>query len=168
MSRESHILPSYFLQPDYWCESASQGAFSSFTGSAWPASNRAIYVPVQFPADCTVFGIQALGANTTGNYDIGLYGPDFGRLTNKGSTAMAAAVLSHTFSDLRVYGGMTYYMALALSSSSGSVGRVATGALIRLTVLGVAQEASALPLPSTMTPAAPANDYVPFMTVRIR
>lgn len=168
MIQSGHIMPSRWAPSDFVTELNGIGALSGFGAGTWPAANRAIYVPVQFPADCTVYGIHAAGANTTGNYDLGLYGPDLTLYTNKGSTAMAAALLSHTFSDIRVYGGLTYYMALALSSASGSVARITTGATIKLTYVGIAQQASAVPLPSTMTPATPASDYIPFLALQLR
>lgn len=143
------------------------GTVSGFISSNWPAANRAFYVPVVFPCDATIYSLSVLGTSTTGNYDIGFYGPNMAKITSKGSTAMASALLTHTFSDVRVKAGPTYWAALALSST-GAIEWCSFTSALRASTIEVAQESSAFPLPATMTPAAMAHDRIPIFSFGVR
>lgn len=160
-------IPSPYFS-DYALNSIRANASFVIAAAAWPASNRAIIVPVIFPASCTLFEMRALGANTTGNYDLGFYREDFVRISSKGSTAMAAAVLSHTLPEVRVEGGRLYYAALALSSSSGQVYRANGGQLDFFLAARIGQMASAVPLPDPFVPAAASADYLPIINFLVR
>lgn len=137
--------------------------------TSWPANNSARYQPVSFPVDCTLYSISFLAGNTTGNYDLGFYDADYTRLASKGSTAMSAAVQTLTFSpEIRVKASRIYYAALALSSTSGSFLRWGPTATADVGIFQ-GQEASALPLPSTMTPVAGTSSaIVPIFAFGVR
>ena len=124
-------------------------------GAVTSVTNRAVYVPMIFPCDATLYAIRFVATNGTGNYDLGFYKSDLTRIASSGITAMTAAgVKSLTLSEVRVFGGDLYYSALWLSSTSGQVIRYAnTATVTTLNNLGFAQETNAAGLPATATPA---------------
>lgn len=152
---------------DLWAQLWGLGVPSAtYQAAAWPSANRAYYIPFQLPVDAYAYALWARGNNTTGNYDLGLYDENFARITSKGSTALAAALLEHLF-ELRLYAGRTYYMAMS-ESSTGSVFRATCGSVARAAQMGLASQDSAHALPSTMTPVDAASDYIPLLALGIR
>lgn len=143
-----------------------QAAIAS--GTLTISNNDAHFVPVIFPCDATLYALRFIGANTTGNYDLGLYDRDLNLLASTGSTAMSAAFQTLTLADLRVSGGKLYYMALALSSTAGSIWRPDFGAAAFAKGIGFGTQSSALPLPSTATPSAFGVNVVPFFNFGVR
>lgn len=129
------------------------GGFSLAAGTTGWGANVATFLPVTFPCDVTLYSIAVRGANTTGNYDIGLYDKDLNLLASKGSTAMASAVLSLTLPELRVRAGELLYAAFVTSSTSSSIYRYPGSTANGFIGVGMGQQASALPLPSTASPA---------------
>lgn len=124
------------------------------TAGTWSNSaNRAMYVPCVFPVRCQVYALRFYGGNTTGNYDLGVYDENFNRLASKGSTALAAAVQELSL-NISIPAGGLLYAALALSSTSGSIGRISLANAWPAESAGCASEDSALPLPATATPVA--------------
>lgn len=163
------------MMPDPWVplgahlEANSFGSVTAFLAGTIVASNNvALYCPVIFPADCTLYALRFMAANGTGNYDIGLYNSSFARLASSGAVAMSAAGLKTlSLSDIRVTAGDLYYMAIALSSSSGQVQR-SVSSVNSLIPAGVAQQASAMPLPNPMVPATMGGTSFPLMAFGIR
>lgn len=147
-----YLLPDPFIPDQAIVEAGSVSTPTLAVSTGWPANNAARYQPVYFPADCTLYSLSFLGGNTTGNYDLGLYDSDYNRLASKGSTAMAASVQTLTLPEIRVRAGRVYYAALAFSAAASFLRFGPTQ--IAFTGMIQAQEASALPLPSTMTPVA--------------
>jgi len=141
-------------------------------GTLVAAANDAHYVPVIFPKSCTLYAMYFAAANGTGNYDLGLYDSSFAKIASTGTTAMSAAGLKTlSLSDYRVSGGRIYYCALSLSSTSGQVYRPNYGSNARDALIagGWGMEASAVPLPSTMTPTtATAYTVIPAFAFGIR
>lgn len=128
-----------------------------FTGvAAWPAANKAIYVPVRVPSRCLVRKLW-YGAYTgnAGNIDIGIYDAAGTRLVSSGSTAKVAsgsgteAVIDTT--DTTIGPGL-HYMALACSNNTDSF-IVKTSAVAPLpAAMGVLTEAlGSVTLPATAT-----------------
>lgn len=140
---------------------------SKFTSSGWPAANTAIYTPISLPCDAQCYALWARGANTTGNYDLGIYDSSLNLIASKGSTANANAILEFLV-DLRLYGGVTYYLAMVASSTSSSIFRWQPGSAARCAIMGYSEQASALPLPSTMVPVDATNDYAPMIALGFR
>lgn len=162
------ILPTPYINNDLQPSSALFGVpTDQYAAFLWPSANRAIYVPLSVPADAKVYALWAQGGNSTGNYDLGFYAADGTRVANKGSTALSAAKLELLF-DYELRAGLTYYMALALSSTSGSAFAYNPGSAARVAGQSIAQQASAIPMPTTMTPATPADPYVPLLAVGLR
>jgi hypothetical protein len=137
----------------------------------WPVANTAFYVPVwlQWPYNVErVFWINGSSV-TSANTDFGIYNSDGTRIYSTGSTAQSgvSALQYTTPSPDFILSPGRYYFALANSSitaNRGTTGSLA-GSTARLRLSGILQEASALPLPATMTPAAVANVCMPLCGV---
>lgn len=138
-------------------------------GQVVNTNNDAHLIPVTFPCDCSLYAIYLNATNATGNYDLGLYDSALRRLTSKGSTAMANAIQTHSFSDMRVRAGDLYYLAAAFSSTAGNASRYqwATTGLARGVGFGI--QASALPLPDPFVPASYATySFTPVLALGVR
>lgn len=133
----------------------------------WPVANTAFYVPLWIPWTYPVrrvFWVNGTSV-TSVNMDLGIYSSAGERIYSTGSTAQvgASAVQYVDPTDFTLSPGR-YYMAVACSSTTANRGGQGTTAptVPRIRLGGVLQEASALPLPNTMTPSAVANACVPF------
>lgn len=166
-----------FILSDPWCptdallEASAQASVISFlSGTPVGTNNIAIYMPVRFPCDATIYKMCFMATNGTGNYDIGLYNGAYAKLTSSGSTAMSAAGLkTHTFSsDIRVTGGDLYYTGFSLSNSAGAAMVASFSTAPPLVGAGFAQESSALPLPATMTPVTMGGNLYPLISFGVR
>lgn len=138
---------------------------------AWPVADTAFYLPVWIPFPYPVERVFWInGSSTTSvNMDFGIYNADGTRIYSTGSTAEGTvSVPQYTTpaTDILLSPGR-YYFALACSSvtaNRGGQGSLA-GTTARLRLAGVLQQATALPLPATMTPAAVANVCMPICGV---
>lgn len=147
------VLPDPWLPHDEMDEVAAVATLSGVaSGTIVGTNNDALYVPVVFPCDCTLYAIRFAGTNTSGNYDLGFYDAALNRLASKGSTAMAAEVQELALADLRVMAGQVYYAAAAFSNTAATIVRVnwAAGGWQRGAGFGL--QASALPLPNPAVP----------------
>jgi hypothetical protein len=154
MSTSPIILPDPWTPASPLDQLHKQGANTVVGGVMIAVNNDALYAPVVFPCDCTVYALRMAGTNTSGNYDIGFYNAALERLVSKGSTAMAAAILSLTIPDIRVIGGETYYVGFAFSSTAAQGVRVAVGVTGHQRSVGFGVQASAFPLPNPAVPAS--------------
>ena len=170
LSRLTHELVISSASPN------SVGTFcgnNGFGSAAWPANNRAIYIPFRLAVPAIAQKIfVSNGAAATGNADVGIYDSAGTRLVSVGSTARAGTDAINTF-DIAdtLLGPGQFYMAIVLSTTSGSVYRNnAPGAgLTACKVAGMAQEAlGATTLPATATFATCASAYFPLMAVAFR
>lgn len=139
------------------------------SGTIVGSNNVALYMPVWFPCDCTLYAMRFMATNGTGNYDIGLYNSAYARLVSSGSTAMSAAGLkSLAIADLRVTGGDLYYAAIAFSNSSATATRFTVASANSTIPAGFAQQTSAMPLPNPMVPATMGGLSFPVLNFGIR
>jgi len=162
------------MLPDPWSpygyhiiQGLTDGIMSAPATGSWSSANRAIYVPMIFPCDTTVYAIYTRSNSATGNYDLGLYGPDMNRLVSAGTTANASAPLTLSVPSIRVFGGYTYWIGLAYSSTSSFYRSIVDSDSQMLAMEGAMQD-SALPLPSTMTPVFNTTTQVPLVGVGVR
>jgi hypothetical protein len=139
--------------------------FGGVTGAAsavWPTANLAIYVPftLAIPGRVRQLGLFN-GTVVSGNFDVGIYRYDGTRLISTGSTAQAGtSALQFVAAALDLPPGR-YYLGLALDNITATVFRQSQWTAAMLEALGVGQQASAFPLPATMTPVAPTNTNLP-------
>lgn len=122
------------------------------TSTTWPTANLALYCPIVLDDLMLVKNIIiANGAAVSGNVDVGIYAADGTRLVSSGSTAQAGTNVSQVFdvTDTQLGPGL-YYLAIALDNTTGTVfGKTIVAAIGQLA--GMAQQASAFPLPATAT-----------------
>lgn len=134
--------------------------------ATWPTNNRAIFVPFAIEAAFNAVKMRVLnGATASGNIDVGIYTWDGTRLVSGGGVAQSAtsALQEFDITDKFLAPGR-YYMALALSSTVGTVFRKNTTLSI-LNAIGLKQMASAYPLPATVTFASFATAYWPMFDI---
>lgn len=145
------------------------GSLASLT---WPVADTAFYVPISLPWPFNVRRMFWINGSdvTTVNMDIGIYTAGGVRLYSSGSTAQSGASTAQYVTlgtDILLTPG-TYYLALACSSTTanrGGTGITSTYTTVNMRLCGVLQQATALPLPATMTGAAVANVCMPFIGI---
>jgi hypothetical protein len=130
---------------------------------AWGTANLARFVPFVLPRPVTVLKMFWYnGATVSGNVDVGIYNESLTRLVSMGSTAQVTinVIQEANVTDIELPAGR-YYMALASSSATATffcgVPSIQLGKS-----LGLAQQASALPLPATATLVANAAAILPY------
>lgn len=166
------VLPDPWIPLEPYAQAAGYAALSTpSTGTLVGTGNRALFLPIVFPASVTVTALRTMGGNTTGNYDLGFYQVDpftnaISLVASSGSTGLSVAILEVAL-NYRVTAGRLYFAALALSSTSGQVVRPNYSAVGGIGIGGFAQD-SALPLPSTATPVAYAQNVFPQFAFGVR
>ena len=141
--------------------------------ASWPAANRAIYVPFELEESVTVLKLFIFnGFTVSGNVDLGIYNSVFTRLVSSGSIAQTGVSSLQEF-DIAdtVIGPGQFYLALAVDNIDAILFRwLGTGAVAveLLKSWGLAQEASAFPLPATATPVSVSSDYIPYVGLSLR
>jgi hypothetical protein len=151
------------------------GNLFSFGSVAWPVANRAYYIPLRMDRKGVLSRLFLHnGSTAAGNFDIGLYssssqGPQ-DKLISTGSTAQAGTQVPQSVdmssSNFCILPGL-YYLALAMSSTSGTVvGHSPNPAQARYA--GILQQNTALALPSSATPAAVQNGIFPTIGLTFR
>lgn len=139
------------------------------TSATWPSANRAIYYPFYLGNPAIVRKLWWMnGTAVSGNADIGVFTEGGVRLVSAGSTAQSgtSALQEVDVTDTYLAPG-TYYIGVVLSNTTGTMFRW-NPSLAALRMTGVAQEASALPLPSTATFAAMSTAYLPYAGAMLR
>lgn len=165
----SQILPDPYVPIDRYLQGRSFGTLTLGNNQLITSANDAVFTPVVFPCDALVYSCSFVAGNGTGNYDLGFYGPDRNLLASTGSTAMSALGLK-TLSfgrDIRVYGGILYWVAIALSNTAGQIFRF-TGVGGNWDALGHGMVASAIPLPSTATIVNTRRYALPLVSFGVR
>lgn len=141
-------------------------------GSAvWPTANLAMFVPFSIRAPYLVRTLWwCNGTSVAGNVDCGVYTADGTLEFSAGSTAQATVSSQQKVSLGTPYLLLpgSYYMALVLSSTSGHIIRrvpAVTPNTWTCSFFGMAQQATALPLPAAATFASPATPYLPMFGI---
>ena len=151
---------------DQWVTSfhlPMSATISNVPGSAaWPGSNRCLYMPVYTDRDMWVRMLWAFnGATASGNQALAIFDAAGNRLVTTGSVAQAgtSTIQSHDVTDLFLPAG-AYYVALSHSNTTGTYFR-SNASASNLRTMGMLQEATAHPPPSSMTGATVASGYWP-------
>lgn len=163
------ILPDPWFCGDVYAQLYKQAAITITHGAIVATNNDALYAPIVFPCDATLYAMRICSTNTSGNYDLGLYDAALNRLSSKGSTALASGINTHTLPEIRVIGGETYYAACAFSNNAASIirGSLAVTGLQRS--MGFGLQASAFPLPNPAAPGTPVGtSVVPIFAFGVR
>lgn len=132
---------------------------------AWFTNNGAAYYRFIAPSAVTLPGLQIVVVTASGNIDVGVYadssGSPAGRLASSGSVACPAAgpqIVSFTGS-INLVAGTTYWFAMACSTTAATFAgnTLASASMLQAPTGGKAsafEQATALPLPASATPAA--------------
>ena len=141
---------------------------SALAAAAWPAANRALYVPLIVETPMTIFQLAMYNGAVAGEVDIGLYSyPGTGtaatRLVSAGKTAMAGASQPQVFNvaDTAITPGV-YFLGFVCSTVTTATFFRSVPALAQLQLAGVQQQAlGETVLPATATFANPASQVLP-------
>jgi hypothetical protein len=105
----------------------------------------------------------------TSNIDVGIYTVAGARLVSMGSTTHTGnnAAQSFDIADTALAVGQ-YYIGISVDNNTATIRGGSAGSAGYASAMGILQEASALPLPSTATFAAATTTVVPHITVHGR
>ena len=136
---------------------------------AYPAANRALYVPFTTPVSILVTKLFLFtGATPAGNVDIGVYDETGTRLFSAGSTVksgVANAVQEFDIVDV-LLGPGRFYLAVAQDGLTALTAR--NPPVNILVVWGLAQQETAFPLPATATLAQVGTGFIPLLGLTAR
>lgn len=144
---------------------------SGAASAVWTAANRAIYVPFWLPVRLLVTQLFSwTGATASGNIDVGLYSASGAKLVSSGSTAQSASVnvlQAFNIADIALAPG-TYYFAVAMDNTTGTVFRINPNANIQRGT-GMFLQETAFPLPTAATFASFGTvNYIPIVGLTTR
>lgn len=137
--------------------------FSGTPGlAAWPAANRALYVPIAVPWHYPVKRMFISIGASAGNIDLGIYNWNKTKVWSAGSTAMAGTNVNQFINtaDIVLAPGWYYLAAVCSTITTATFGRSNTMSAATMKANGYCEEASALPLPTTMTIASVTTNYI--------
>ena len=163
---QTQVAPPTITSANGWLSLGQQiaiGEFSTTGNGVWPTANLAIFIPLSIPDDVLVVKFSLLnGIVASGNYDFGLYDSQGNLIVSTGSTVITGTSVVQTIdsTDTLVPKGFCY-LGMSCDNITANFSRMAVTAAV-LNGWGVRQMATAFPLPSTITLAAPANAYLPY------
>lgn len=135
---------------------ASHLANANLGSGSWPSANQAIYIPILIPLPFVIKQFFVLnGGTVSGNLDLGIYDYGLSKKISTGSTAQSGTSTRQlvNVTDTAFPPGR-YYLAIAVDNTTAQFLQVNIQAPNPHRMFGVAQQASAFPLPSTATLAA--------------
>lgn len=137
-------------------------ASAAMASSSWSTGNRAMYIPFVLPWPYLVNRVfWGNGSTLTANKDFGIYTAGGTLIYSTGSTAESgASVLQFVEPTPFLLSPGRYYMALVCSATTNHVWASASTAIYKR-MWGILEQATALPLPATWTPAAASMTIVP-------
>lgn len=138
-------------------------AVSSFVSTQWPTQNLAIYYPFTVQKPILVrqmFNIT--GTTSNGDVCIGIYDSAWTKLVTASSTQGTISVVQAFDVTDTVIGPGQFYLALMMSSTTGTFIKGTLGMFAETYALGMAQQVTAGTLPPVATPAtmSTANNVV--------
>jgi hypothetical protein len=142
---------------------------ASVANIAWPAANRAVYVPFVVNAPIVVVKLMIQNGNVaSGNFDIGIYDDQGDRLVSSGSTAQSGTAVAQAVdtTDITLLPG-AYYFGVVMDNTTGVIAGLGPAVGI-CSAAGVLSQSTAFPLPATATFAAAQNAYVPLVALTAR
>lgn len=176
------LMPDYHIPPLVTIHPYSFEALGAFNNNAgnfpmlsaasavYVSANLALFFPFQVFKQFTVrkfFWYN--GTAVSGNVCVAVYDAHGTRLGTSGSVAQAgtSVIQEHDVTDFELPPGV-FYLAIAMDNVTGTLVRSTSGGINNLKSVGVAQQASAFPLPAAATLATIANDYVPLFGLTSR
>lgn len=167
------VVPFYLSSYSEYCFSAVEmraiGVAAQPASATYPAANLAIYVPFFLPWDYICGGMGfGNGSSVAGNADVGIYAASGERLASTAPVARAGASSMQyvNFASQILLPPGAYYMGFSASSGAANTGWLNTSVVSASgKPMGLLQQASAHPLPATMTPAAWASTGFPLLFI---
>jgi len=142
--------------------SAVAANVSAYALAAFPAANRALFIPFTLPSTQRIATVSVY-AGGSGTFDLGIYEKTcVTKLASLGSTTLSAnAVNTWTLTKpFLVRKGELFWLGLSASAVTATfVSQPRTVTTLR--TMGVAQQTTAHPLPSPATPAQVASTFIP-------
>ena len=148
-----------------------QGSNASFSGRVWPSANLAIYQPLILPYHYTVRRLVSGSgtlSGTPGHYCIGIYNSAGVLLYSSGSVTLVtnAAPQIHTMSSpLKLIASQLYFLGYSVDNVADQIVWSNGVAANQLQVIGIYEQTSAFPLPSTATFSTISNACLPYIGV---
>lgn len=147
---------------------AGGAAGTSFGSLAWPAADRALFMPFTLTNFALVRQfLFYVGATSAGNIDVGIYDSALNRVMSSGLTAMSAstsAIQELNVTDQWIPPG-AYYLAATCTSGTGTCFRATYTDELHLPSLSVYEQAlgagTALPVTATPVVTTQATIYIP-------
>ena len=152
-----------------YLKGAQQISIGGSAPTAWPAANRAIYVPAVVSGPILVLSMfVGNGVVAGGNGDCGIYDEVGRRIVSSGSVVRAGNnnVQQYNIADTPLPPGI-YYLAYAQDVTDG-MQAIAYLTLGYARASGVLQEAGAFPLPALATFAELTSNYTPVIGASLR
>lgn len=141
-------------------------ANTSLAGTLWVTANRAIYIPFRVGYPITIVKMFWINGTTVGtnHVDVGIYEQDGTRLVSSGSTLTAGASgnpQTVDTTDVTLNPGL-YYMAMVMDGGTDSLHMTNAGTNVPIPqAVGIYEQATSFPLPSTATFATASMNVVP-------
>lgn len=146
----------------------SQMGTTAPTSAAWSTANRAIMIPFRLFKPATAYKMGVMnGSVVSGNFDMGIYDVAGTLLRSTGSTLQSGTnVLQEApLSTPVTLGAGMFYMAIAIDNNIAQLLRRSHNNDI-CHAMGMYQDASAFPLPSTIGFDATTGAYIPLIGVK--
>lgn len=138
------------------------GFRGTLVGAAWPAANRALFVPFRVPTEVTVYKmVIGTGSAAGGNWDLGIYDQLGNMLASTGSTARTAQDANSASLTAAVTLAPGFYYLAAAADGTNNYAAL-NPSLQNCKLMGMRQMATAFPLPSTATFASVASNFLPW------
>jgi hypothetical protein len=159
------IGPAHVGLTSPWVTSgAYHGGTNTPASAVHPVANSAFFYPMAVPINYTVKRMWWLnGATLAGTVDVGVYKEDGTRAVSAGSTS-PTPINSIQFADVAdtlLTPGM-YYLAISASLGTTTFWRHVLQGIDDGRALGIVQQATAHPLPTTATFAQMASNHLPY------
>jgi hypothetical protein len=160
------LIHSYTLSPN------SLGSMPVLNGvfgaSSYPTANLALFVPFRLTRPTTFNTLFIYQAGTaSGNIDLGIYSADGTKLISTGSTANTTGLQSISITATTFTAGL-YYYAVACDNTTNQPVFMSMSQAMFLKAVGMAQMASAFPLPATATFATIGQTVIPIIGATAR
>lgn len=135
------------------------------SSTAWPAANRALFIPFVLPQPIVVTqAVVGCGSTGSGNFDVGVYDAAGNLIVSSGATARSASSeVVAALTDTRLGEGL-YYMALAADGTNNYIAGVPAQVGI-VKAMGIKEAASSYTLPATVTYATASSAFIPYFVL---
>ena len=142
------------LSPFAWHDGNLVNQLSS---DPWPSNNLALYYPINLPGDFLTGYLWTMnGSAAAGNIDVGVFDARTGaKMFSSGSTAMAGTTVVQkiTLAKPKLLKSGAYYLGLSCSTTGAAFYDNLVWATNLNALMTFYEQASALPLPTTMSKA---------------